>query len=64
LPDLERWARVIAHFLRRDGFFYVTEAHPVVQVWDVELPVRDTYADRHEWVRQTVEYGWKAGIAE
>jgi SAM-dependent methyltransferase len=40
LPDLERWARVIAHFLRPEGFFYITEAHPVVQVWDDEPDAR------------------------
>jgi SAM-dependent methyltransferase len=29
LPDLERWAAVVAHFLRPGGVFYITEIHPV-----------------------------------
>lgn len=34
LPDLARWAEVIAHFLEPGGFFYVTEGHPLLQVFD------------------------------
>ena len=30
LPDLDRWATVIAHFLRRRGRFHLVEFHPVV----------------------------------
>ena len=34
LPDIAAWARVVAHFVRPGGFFYVTEVHPVAQVFD------------------------------
>jgi SAM-dependent methyltransferase len=34
LPDLEGWARVIAHFLRPGGIFYIVEAHPVALLFD------------------------------
>lgn len=34
LPDLPRWAEVIAHFLRPGGVFYITEAHPVMWALD------------------------------
>jgi len=34
LPDLERWARVIAHFLSPGGIFYIVETHPVLQIFD------------------------------
>jgi SAM-dependent methyltransferase len=30
LPNLRRWAEVVAHFLRPGGTFYVVEFHPVV----------------------------------
>lgn len=33
LPDIVAWARVVAHFVRPGGFFYVTEIHPVAQVF-------------------------------
>ncbi len=34
LPDLRRWAEVIAHFLRPGGVFYMAEIHPVAQALD------------------------------
>jgi SAM-dependent methyltransferase len=33
LPDIEAWARVVAHFVEPGGFFYIAEVHPVAQVW-------------------------------
>ncbi len=34
LPDLNGWARVIAHFLKPGGFFYIIEAHPFALIFD------------------------------
>lgn len=36
LPDLRRWAEVIAHFLRPGGVFYLNEGHPIMWVLDDE----------------------------
>ena len=36
LPDIAGWARVVAHFVKPGGFFYVTEIHPVAQVFENE----------------------------
>jgi SAM-dependent methyltransferase len=36
LPDVPRWAEVIARFLRPGGFFYIHEIHPFVYVFDIE----------------------------
>jgi SAM-dependent methyltransferase len=33
LPDIRRWAEVVAHFVRPGGRFYITEIHPVVQTF-------------------------------
>jgi len=33
LPDIPGWARVAAHFVKPGGCFYVTEIHPVAQVF-------------------------------
>ena len=30
LPDIRRWAEVVAHFVRPGGRFYITEIHPIV----------------------------------
>lgn len=34
LPDLEKWAKVIRHFLKADGKFIMAEFHPVVWMFD------------------------------
>src|SRR4029450_5408503 len=34
LPDLPRWAEVVAHFVRPGGFFYIAEAHPFAWTFD------------------------------
>jgi SAM-dependent methyltransferase len=36
LPDLVRWAEIIAHFLRPGGFFYMYEFHPVARIFEDE----------------------------
>jgi SAM-dependent methyltransferase len=37
LPDLGRWAEVIAHFLAPGGLFFIVEAHPVMLCFDDRL---------------------------
>lgn len=34
LPDIAAWARVVAHFVRPGGTFFITEVHPVAQAFD------------------------------
>ena len=34
LPDLQSWAKTIAHFLKPGGFFYLAEDHPSAQIID------------------------------
>jgi SAM-dependent methyltransferase len=41
LPDLERWARVIAHFLAPGGTFYVVDVHPVLLLFNDRLAEPD-----------------------
>jgi SAM-dependent methyltransferase len=36
LPDIAAWARVVAHFVAPDGTFFITEAHPVMNVFENE----------------------------
>ena len=36
LPDIRRWAGVVARFVRPGGRFYITEIHPVAQVFEDE----------------------------
>lgn len=62
LPELEGWARVVRHFLKPGGAFYIIELHPAVMMFEFEdgslrypyfnsgTPLKETvsgtYADR------------------
>jgi SAM-dependent methyltransferase len=78
LPDLDRWAAVIAHFLKKKGVFYIADFHPVIWMMDEEMQklkypylnagVIETdqvgsYADRYAEIRYK-EYGWNHGLSE
>jgi 2-polyprenyl-3-methyl-5-hydroxy-6-metoxy-1,4-benzoquinol methylase len=48
IPDLKRWAEIIAHFLQPGGTFYIAESHPFNVVFENErnttqLKVRYSY---------------------
>jgi SAM-dependent methyltransferase len=34
LRDLERWAGIVAHFLKPGGIFYMMESHPILNIFD------------------------------
>ena len=36
LPDIAGWARVVAHFVKPGGIFYISEIHPVAQAFENE----------------------------
>jgi SAM-dependent methyltransferase len=36
LPDIRGWARVVAHFLAPGGTFFITEKHPIADVFEAE----------------------------
>ena len=46
LPDIERWASVMAKLLAPGGRFYMVELHPITEVFaDTELTVVSSYFD-------------------
>jgi 2-polyprenyl-3-methyl-5-hydroxy-6-metoxy-1,4-benzoquinol methylase len=55
LPELDGWARVISHFLKPGGIFYITEAHPFYEPFNDEytgeLRVLHPYFARTEPMR-------------
>ncbi len=78
LPDLEPWAAVIAHFLKKGGVFYMAEFHPIVWMLDekmefikyayhndgiIESEMTGTYADRYANLKYK-EYGWNHSLSE
>lgn len=78
LPDLDKWAKIINHFLKNDGKFIMAEFHPVVWMFDDdftkvaynyfnEKPIIETYegtyADQSADIKQ--EYVmWNHSLAE
>ncbi|MGD1118230.1 MAG: class I SAM-dependent methyltransferase [Dehalococcoidales bacterium] len=51
LPDLNKWGKIIAHFLKPGGFFYIMEGHPFMMVFDnsktaTQLNVANSYFHR------------------
>jgi SAM-dependent methyltransferase len=78
LPDLDKWAAVVAHFLKPAGKFVFAEFHPVVWMFDDDFekvgynyfndgPIVETengtYADRNAEITNT-SVGWNHGMAE
>jgi 2-polyprenyl-3-methyl-5-hydroxy-6-metoxy-1,4-benzoquinol methylase len=78
LPDLDKWASVISHFLKPGGIFFMAEFHPVLWMMDddftrlkysyfndavIETVSQGTYGDR-EADLSDVEYGWNHSFAE
>ena len=57
LPDLDRWAKVVAHFLAPGGTFSVVDAHPVAMIFndrlkDPELQLLYPYFHGREPIRE------------
>ncbi len=47
LPDIERWANTMADLLVPGGRFYITEFHPITEVFgEEELVITQSYFDR------------------
>ena len=78
LPDLKEWGRLIAHFLKPGGTFYIVEFHTVLWMFDddfknfkysyfnqgeIEEEVEGTYADMNAPLKQK-EYGWNHPLSE
>ncbi len=78
LPDLERWAAVVRHFLKPGGVFYIADFHPVVWMFGdsmeqlqypyfggevIETEQVGTYADRDSSIKYK-EFGWNHSLSE
>ena len=41
LPDIRRWAEIVAYFLKPGGLLYLAEAHPAALVFDDDASLSD-----------------------
>lgn len=78
LPDLDKWAKVIADSLNKGGVFYMADFHPVLWMMDDDMTHlkypyynkeviitenQGTYTDREADIKAK-EYGWNHSISE
>lgn len=78
LPDLDKWAAVIEHFLKPGGVFYIADFHPALWMMDddfgyikynyfntevIEEDTSGTYTDRDAPIRSK-EYSWNHPFSE
>jgi ubiquinone/menaquinone biosynthesis C-methylase UbiE len=78
LPDIKRWAEVVARFTRKGGQFIMAEFHPVVWMFSNDFShiqysyfniepivetLNGTYADRSAPIAEQ-EIGWNHNLAE
>lgn len=78
LPDMDKWADIVSHFMKPDGQFIFVELHPVVWMFDETFTKVDfsyfnagpiietnpgTYAQQDASIEQT-EIGWNHPFAE
>ena len=78
LPDMHRWAQIVARYLKPGGRFVFVEFHPVVWMFNSEFSfvqysyfnrdaivetISGTYADRDAPVKH-VEIGWNHDLSE
>ncbi len=78
LPDLDKWAELIAFYLKPGGIFYIADFHPVLWMFDDEFKEikysyenrevivtenQGTYTDRNAAINGK-EYGWNHSISE
>lgn len=78
LPDIDQWAAVVAHFLKKGGRFVFVEFHPVVWMFDNDFrevaykyskaepiveELNGTYAERDAPLQEQ-SVSWNHGLAE
>ncbi|KPK62638.1 methyltransferase type 12 [candidate division WOR_3 bacterium SM23_42] len=51
LPDLKEWGRIIHHFLKKDGTFYMIEFHPIRAMFDDDGNMKEPYFHGEEPVK-------------
>lgn len=64
LPDLGRWAEVIAQFLKPGGIFYMIEGHPLANAIDDSgpSPRKDALLLRYPCLSQTEPMQWTQAV--
>ena len=78
LPDLDKWAEIISHFLKPGGIFYIADFHPALWMMDEDFErikyhyfnteviteeISGTYSDRDAPIK-SIEHCWNHSFSE
>ncbi len=78
LPDLDKWAKIVAHFLKPGGTFYIADFHPTLWMMDenfekvkynyfnteiITEEISGTYTDREAPIK-SIEHSWNHPFSE
>jgi 2-polyprenyl-3-methyl-5-hydroxy-6-metoxy-1,4-benzoquinol methylase len=78
LPDMDKWAETVAHFLKPGGIFYIADFHPVLWMMDenfekikynyfnteiITEEISGTYSDRNAPIK-SIEHSWNHPFSE
>jgi SAM-dependent methyltransferase len=78
LPDLDKWAEIISHFLKPGGIFYIADFHPALWMMDdnfehvkfsyfnaavITEEISGSYSDREAPIK-SIEHGWNHPFSE
>lgn len=59
LKDLQEWGRIIAHYLKPGGVFYLMESHPIIMALEEEKPGELSFA--YPYFHKDTPTEWAAG---
>lgn len=64
LPDLVAWGRLIAHYLKPGGFFYIVEAHPTARMFplDEDMPKAGSFRPFFPYFHDRAGIRWPPGV--
>ena len=72
MPNIINWAKVVSHFLKSGGIFYIVDIHPFSNVFEMDKPdisdleVTNSYFHRDEpefWAEEGL-YEWRHSISD
>lgn len=63
LPDLAAWGKLIAHYLKPGGFFYIVEAHPAARMFplDEDMPKAGSFRPYFPYFHDPAGRAWPPG---
>lgn len=61
LPDLNKWGKVVSHFLKKDGFFYLHDSHPFMMIFDENQMIQGNLVPKYPYFKITADLDTSIG---